>query len=589
VGLAIVLPLLLPGFVLAYDMVFVPRPDLSSELLGISRNLPRAVPSGLVVALASRVLTGQVVQKIVLLAIFGGAAYGAARLVPARYAAARIAAGLLYAWNPFTYERLLLGQWNLLLGYAVLPWVAAAALSIRRREPGGVWRLTLALAAAMAPILYTGVLGAVLAAAVVLWPPWRGERAPAGAPNGPTTRGEGAVTGRTALAVLGIGVVVNLPWLVPALTHPGIPDRPELGVELFGARADSPLGTVGSLLSLGGLWRTDLAPPGRSSLVWLPAFVLIAGLAIAGWRRLGHRWPRGSRDGLLVLSALGLVLAAAPALPGLRSAVEWLAGALPGGAALRDSQKFVIPLALAEAVGFGVGVDHLLRRAQPGRARRWVAALIPLLPLALAPTLAWGAEARLSPVPYPSSWGDAAAVMEADPAPGAVLVLPWHTYLPLSWNEGRTVHEPASTYFDRPVVASSSLRVGRNELPHEDPWSLLADPLVEGATPITAGLPELGVRYVLLLKEADWQAFEPRVKWTPVLDTSDLTLYRGPRPGPAPAFDTPPAWAVLAADAAALSLVVVAAARRWGPSRWPSRKEADILRPSRRSAEEELA
>ena len=36
---------------------------------------------------------------------------------------ARLAAGVFYAWNPYLAERLLIGQWALLLGYAGLPWV----------------------------------------------------------------------------------------------------------------------------------------------------------------------------------------------------------------------------------------------------------------------------------------------------------------------------------------------------------------------------------------------------------------------------------------------------------------------------------
>jgi DNA repair exonuclease SbcCD ATPase subunit len=52
------------------------------------------------------------------------AAAGAARLVPTRGLAARAAAAALYAWNPFVYERLVMGHWGLLVSYAALPWAA---------------------------------------------------------------------------------------------------------------------------------------------------------------------------------------------------------------------------------------------------------------------------------------------------------------------------------------------------------------------------------------------------------------------------------------------------------------------------------
>lgn len=557
VALVVILPLLTPGFVLVYDMVFVPHPHLSRELLGISRVLPRSVPVEGSVALAGRLLSGMVVQKLVLLGIVGGAAYGAGRLVPAQRPAARIGAGVLYAWNPLVYERLLLGQWAFLLGYALLPWTVGAAVRVRRGESGAGWLLALAMAGAAFASPYTGVFAVVVALVMLACPP--------------VTEGVRPAIRRLAWT-LAAGVTVNLPWLVPAVLHPAVPERPALATALFRARSDSPLGLVGSLASLGGLWRTDLAPPGRSGYAWLPAFALIAGLAVVGWRSLGRRWPAGALGGLLAVAVAGLVLAAAPGSPGLHGVSVWLGAHAPGGGLLRDSQRFVVPLALALSVGFGTGVDHVLLRVERARAATArpapsaVVSAIPaialaVLPAALAPTLAWGAGGKLATARYPASWGRAQAIMAADPAPGAVLVLPWHTYLPFLWNGGRTVHQPASRYFSRPVVADGSLQVGSEVLPAEDPWSRLAEPAVRGTEPLETSLPSLGVRYVLLFREADWRAaLHLAAGLMPVLDEPDLVLFLSPRPAQEPSFDTPAAAPVVAGDALAGLAVLLAAA-----------------------------
>ncbi|HSO53077.1 MAG TPA: hypothetical protein VL330_10065, partial [Actinomycetes bacterium] len=124
-------PLLGRGYVLTYDMVFVPRLELTRGLLGLDTAVARAVPADLLVALASRLVPADLVQKLVLAGVFAGAAAGAARLVPSRSLAARAAAAVLYAWNPFIYERLLMGHWGLLVSYAALPWAARAALDLR--------------------------------------------------------------------------------------------------------------------------------------------------------------------------------------------------------------------------------------------------------------------------------------------------------------------------------------------------------------------------------------------------------------------------------------------------------------------------
>jgi hypothetical protein len=547
VSLAVTLPLLTRGFVLAYDMVFVPRLPLGLQVLGVSRVPPRSVPAGAFVALLSQLVGGQVVEKAILVAIFAAGAYGAARLVPTDRALPRVGAGLFYAWNPFLFERLLLGHWALLLGYAFMPWLAGAALTFRRGEPGAGARLVLALALVAVPGPYTGLIGAGMAAVIVLWP------GRSGSPSGPPRR-----AGLVGLAA----VAVNLPWLVPALLQHAPPSSPGLATSLFRARSDSPLGTAGSLLSLGGFWRTDLAPPGRTTVAWLPAFAIILVLCTIGWRRLGPRWQRGGRAGLTAAAALGFVLAVAPAVPGLRDVWSWVARVVPGTGILRDSQKFVMPVALLGSVTFGLGVEAVV--AAVGRAGDRVTAVAPcllvLVPVALAPTLAWGLGGRLSPVSYPASWERARAIVDADPVPGALVVLPWHAYLPFGWNRDRTVHEPALQSFSRPVVTNSGLELGTGTLPDEDPWSLLARPAVLGPGPLGPALDGLGVRYVLLLREADWRAFSPKVAGLDaVLDSGDLALYRAPPPSRIPRFDRPPEALVLAGDAVALLIVALAA------------------------------
>ena len=58
------------GFLLSYDMVFVPREPFTSAMFGLSGGPPRAVPSDFAVAVASRLLPADIVQKLVLLLIF---------------------------------------------------------------------------------------------------------------------------------------------------------------------------------------------------------------------------------------------------------------------------------------------------------------------------------------------------------------------------------------------------------------------------------------------------------------------------------------------------------------------------------------
>ena len=521
-------PLLGRGYVLTYDMVFVPRLELTRGLLGLDTAVARAVPADLLVALAGRLVPADLVQKLLLVGVLVGAAAGAARLTPARSRLPRAAAAVLYAWNPFVYERLLMGHWGLLVSYAALPWAAQAGLDLRAGAKGATRRLVLALAVAAAGNPAGGLIATAVALGVTAAPP-RPRAARAG-------------------IVVGVGLLVNAPWMVPSLLRPGgVPVRPE-GVAAFAARPDGPLGTVGSLVGLGGIWNALAVPPGVGSWPWLAGLAVVLAVAGAGLPALPGRWPPGAAVGLGLAAGTGLVLAAAPALPGLRGLVELVVIEVPGGGLIRDSQKFVAPLALVEAVCFGLGVERVLPTLPP-RWTRPAAALLVAAPVLLLPALAWGAAGRLATVRYPPAFDEARAAMAADPEPGAVLTLPWHLYRPFSWNNDRVVLDPAQRWFTRRAVGNDDLELVGLTVPGEDPYGTRLGPLVRRAAPLAPDLPGAGIRYVLVHKEQDWTAWSGRLAGlVPVLDRPELALYRVPGRTAEVRFPTPPAGPVVAAD-----------------------------------------
>ncbi len=197
---AIIVPLLRPGYVLSYDMVFVPRQPFTGAMFGLGGGVARAVPSDFVVALLARIAPGDVVEKVVLAAILLGAAYGVVRLLRDAPTLARVAAASFYLWNAYVYERLVLGHWAVLLGYAALPWAVAGALGVRQGRPRAVRHTALAVAVAAIGGYGSGVVVAAVAVLLVLWPePGRMRHA----------------LQRSAL-ILGSVLVLNAPWLVPS-------------------------------------------------------------------------------------------------------------------------------------------------------------------------------------------------------------------------------------------------------------------------------------------------------------------------------------------------------------------------------------
>jgi hypothetical protein len=512
-GLLALGPGLRPGFLLSYDMVFVPREPFSAALPGLAP--PRAVPSDLVVAAASRVLPGEAVQKIVLLSIFVLAAAGAAALVDREPLLARLAAGVFYAWNPYVGERLIIGQWALLLGYAGLPWVLRAVL-----RPGAAsWRWTGRLCLALLPAVIGGFAAMAVTALVLV-------------PTALLTR-----NGRAVAVALTALVAGSLPWLIPSALHPVYVDP--ASVAAFAARADTPFGSIGSLLMLGGAWNAQTVPKaygGPWSALWLAAAIvaLVGYLAIA---RRQRRWP-----GLGIAAVVGLATACIGLTAVGQDLLRSMIGAWPGFAVLRDAQQFVAPLALAEAAGFGVAVAWVMHPGalwakqvrpvsvdMPGAMLGVLALLAPVL---LLPGLAWGAAGRLRPAAYPAGWLAAARVIDASPARGDVLILPWETYRTFSWNHGEVVLDPWSRLLSRPVIWNDGTRVGDVELAPDDPRARRLDGVIRGGGPLTAALGVAGVRFVVYDAdgpEPQGQQAGARLPGAVILvDQPGLTVYQLP-------------------------------------------------------------
>lgn len=560
-GLALAVLALAPvlvgrGFLLVGDMVFVPDPPLNRGLLGLSAAVPRAVPSDLVAAVLSQAVSAQVVQRMLLVAVFVLAASGGARLLAGCSVPARATAAVLLAWNPYVAERLALGQWAVLLGYAALPWVAVGAARVRRGEVGG--RPALLLALAVAALTPTG----------------------------------GLVAGATALAVLAAGrawrccvlllpalAILNAPWLLPALLRPaGLVPTPE-GVAAFAARADTPLGVAGSLLSLGGIWDGDAVPPGRGAGGLVPVtLLLLAGFAVGTVLLLRGRaplWPRPLAAGLVAAAVGSLVIAAAGATPVLRPGLEQLVRHLPAAGLLRDGPRHLGPLAVLEAASLGLAAEALARRL-PGW-RRAFAVLAAAVPVLLLPGLAGGLSGRWGTADYPAAWSAARHAVEADTTPGALLALPWSAYRAPAWNDHRTVLDPATKAFGRRVVADDRLRVGRSVVPGEDRLAAQLQARASGGGPLVQPAAAAGVRWVLIERDVPAaRLLDLRMSGAElVVDAPSLALWRLPAPAVL-TERTPPAAPVVAGDLAAAVLVLGAGAvsLRLASRREPAPNEA---------------
>ncbi|WP_436928159.1 hypothetical protein [Halosimplex amylolyticum] len=543
-GLAAFLPTLGGGFVLRLDMVFAPDAAYLQFLLDEKGPLYYGrLPVAALLDALTVVVPDWVLQRLVLVGIVagaGGAVYAATDDLGYR---ARLFAGTLYAVNPFTYVRVLAGQWYFLCGYAALPLAVAsfdAYLAGERERPYAAvgWATLVAVFDPHAAVLLAVAGVAVLAGAA---------------------RRRGAVTLRRTSRYGALAVAANAFWLLPAGAALVAGDSQLSTVDRADLVAFASDGVVAgnvplSVTMLYGFWRGGYVYP-----VDVLPFALVAALFAAVLFATALGWVVGDDalgDGLAAAGVVGVALAVGVTSPVTSPLVTALADT-PVGAGMRETGKFVGLAALSYAILGGRGVDSLLagvtdaidRRpaltaripaveGETARAALGVALAVAVLlvPLAYAFPMVAGFGGQLSTAEYPDEWAAVDERLDRASGPSRTLVLPWHQYQRFDW-AGGTVANPAPLYFGSGTVSSRDPEIGVGSQA-TDPAHRRVGRLLDGdREQFGRAVAPLGVEHVLLLKTADHGRYDflrDQPDLSVVTETDELVLFRNE------AFDSVP-------------------------------------------------
>lgn len=499
---------LLPGggYLLLRDAVSTPRSYLTPTALGLSDSAARAVPQDAAMAAVTHVVDGGVVVVAVLAAALIAAGVGAAAMASAVLGTRSTWPGLVAAtvavWNPYVAERLLLGHWSLLVGYAALPWVVVAAIGLRTRGTV-VSAAPLVLCLAVAGLTPTGVVLCAVLAAVVC-----------AAPGGVRR------VWRTGLVLVG-AAVVSLPWLVATAVSGAGAGADPAGVAAFAARAEPGLATIGAVAGLGGIWNSDAVPGSRTTLVALLGTVVLLSIAATGLPRL-LRLRSPVVVAVIATGAAAVVLIALAATPVGLDAGRWANEVIPGAGLLRDGQKWVALWMPALALGAAAAVE--------GRNRTSAIAAIAAV-LVVLPDLAWGVHGALRPVQYPAGWSTVAD--EIGRSDSLVAVLPAGTFRRFDWSGDAPVLDPAPRWLDADVLQTGDLPVGGTSVRGESGAARRVEELLLAGAPASA-IAEEGVGWVLVENsDGDLGDSARTLADLEVVHTdADLTLYAVPDPAP---------------------------------------------------------
>ena len=189
---------------------------------------------------------------------------GAARLTEDSLVA-RLVAVTVYVWSPFVAERLVVGHWPVLVGYAALPWVVDAARAWRAtgRLPLRLWWLVPLGSLSASAGLATAV--ALVAFAVA----------------------RGRARWLVALVVAG-----NVPWLVSGVLHAGDAVTSATGASTFALHGEGSVPAPLAALTLGGIWNSEVVPSSRTGVLGWVSLRVSRRAGRSRFASVAHgRWP----------------------------------------------------------------------------------------------------------------------------------------------------------------------------------------------------------------------------------------------------------------------------------------------------------
>jgi hypothetical protein len=165
---------------------------------------------------------------------------------------------------------------------------------------------------------------------------------------------------------------------------------------------------------------------------------------------------------LLILAAAAVLIPAAMSTgPGL-AFVDATIRAVPGLGVVRDGQKWVA-LAIPGYVLAAAAAPVTLRRLRVPMAATAAVGCAALI--AVLPDLAWGVGNQMRAVQYPPGWTAAAAAINADPRP--VAVLPPDSMRLFYWAGAAPVLDPLPRWLRAEVLSTGDLVIGGEVVPGE--------------------------------------------------------------------------------------------------------------------------
>jgi hypothetical protein len=504
VSIFIIFPFFDKGYILSLDLVITEEyPKIYSGLYGFKTPFwGGSLPYNFFIKFIEIFFPSWLVQRLILFFILFLSGSSMYRLVPVKSRLGRYFAGILYMVNPFTYVHFIVGQWMLLLSYALLPLALKSFLilceNISRKN-----LIKMVFSTTLVGVTSSHILVLTFVAYFVILCVKHNKNL------------------RLIKLVATGGVLflaLNLYWLLPIFTSKASIASQISAGDLYAFMPKiASFSSFFTIASMHGFWRGGYLYAKDFLPYWEILFAFILFLVVHGFISF-HRDKDlgGSVKAFGLVGVVALILGAGINSP-FSSFFEYLFNNLFFMKPLRDSQRFVALLVLVYSYLGALGVAEIGRGIKnQDKRKRYISlvvvALALLMPFIYSFTFFNGFAGQIKATDYPQDWYEINDFLNEDYQKFNILFFPWHMYMDFHWipNRDKRIANPASHFFDRPVIKGKNIEIRGIYRQITDPEQLYIDFLLKNRDNITNFgelVAPLNVKYVLLAKEADYKNY----------------------------------------------------------------------------------
>jgi hypothetical protein len=298
-------------------------------------------------------------------------------------------------------------------------------------------------------------------------------------------------------------------WLIGLFGNNFLEQFNQQHFEAFATIADPRVGLTFTVLSLYGFWAEQqpwalqFIRPNSSLILWIPLYLVLAFFVLFGlWKSFGEK-EKTTKTWFIVSGLVGFLFAVGINFLFIGKIHQWLFENIWWWAGFRDTSKWSVLIVLAYGYFGGLGAGEVFKFLKKYFNSTFLVTMLLAVPIIYTYPIWGGFSRQLQSVWYPTSWHQAAEVIEKQNSNSKILFLPWHQYYSLSFNNNILTINPAKAFFGGNIIQSHAAELGSVTEQIGDPLAGRVDMVLEESLTLTPDetikkLANLGITHILV-------------------------------------------------------------------------------------------